>query len=65
MSRLRSIFTVIRVGSFVIDWYESASSDGQISFDEVTELLEGAVKASGVDLDFDVIPVRGEDDETK
>lgn len=57
MSISRSIFTVIRVGSAVIDWYESASSDGKITFEEVTNLLTRTVSESGVALDFEVQPV--------
>lgn len=47
-----NLFKVIKVGMFVLSWYESASADGKITQEEIKQALEGILGEDGIDINI-------------
>ena len=44
----------VSIGTYILGWLTKASADGRITVDEVIELVEGAIRTAGLDVQIDV-----------
>jgi hypothetical protein len=49
-----NLFKVIKIGMFILNWYEDASEDGQITHDEIKEAINGILGTNAIDINIEL-----------
>ena len=49
-----NLFKAIRLGIYVLSWYQNAAKDGKITVEEIVEGALGGLQHANVDIEVDI-----------